>query len=108
MEVSFGLRAEMGETDRVSGIVYPSVATGLNSDNICLTPEAADNGLALVGVWIVSVKNMGLLDEPEERPEGIAVGKADVTFHDSSYPCDGSGTVRWPDRLVMRSVFTVV
>jgi len=103
---AFGLRAEMGETDRVSGIVYPSVPTRLNSDNICLTPEAADNGLALVGVWIVSAKNMAHLDEPEERPEGIAVGKADVTFHDSSYPCDGSGVIRWPKRMVMSSIFT--
>jgi len=29
-----------------------------------------------------------------------------VTFHDSSYPCNGSGEIKWPKRWVMRSIFT--
>jgi len=91
---ALGLRGDMGETDRASGIVYPSVATRLNSDNICLTPEAADNGLALLGVRILDAKNMRMFGDHDERPHEGAVGSADVTFHDSSYPCKGGDEIK--------------
>jgi hypothetical protein len=102
------IRAEMGDTDRVSGIVFPAVATQLNSDNICLTPEAADNGLALLGVRILDAKNMHLFGDQEERPEEGAVGIAEVTFHDTSYPCNGRDEIKWPKRWIMRSIFTEI
>jgi hypothetical protein len=103
---AINLRAPMGGTDRVSGIVYPSVATHLCSDNVCLTPEAADEGLALLGVRIMDAKNLRFFRENDDRPDDDAVGGAEVMFHDSSYPCDGSGEVRWPKRWIMRSIFT--
>jgi hypothetical protein len=102
------LRAELGDADRVSGIVYPAVATRLNSDNICLRPEAVDTGLVLCGVWLLRVKNMRLFEEGDWRPEVDAVGAAEVTFCDSSRQCDGSGDIKWPKHWVIGSTFTSV
>jgi hypothetical protein len=86
-------------SDGVHGIMYPSVACGLGCDNICITPEAVDTRLRLLGVRIISARNIETFAALDVRPEGVAIGRADVTFHHASHPCDGSGSILWPGRV---------
>jgi hypothetical protein len=100
------MRDDFGFTDRISGIVFPAVATELNTDNVCLTPAAADNGLELLDVRMLEVKNLRLLEDGDECPETGAVGAAEVTIYDRSYPCNGKDEIKWPQTWIMRSTFT--
>lgn len=105
---SLGWRFEGEPVDRVDGVVYPSVAARLNCDNICLTPQVADNKLALLGVRLLSARNLRFFRDGEEHPEDDAVGAADVTLHESSYACDETGEIKWPPRWITGSTFTSV
>jgi len=103
---ALNMRDDFGFTDRISGIVFPAVATELNTDNVCLTPAAADNGLELLDVRMLEVKNLRLLEDGDECPETGAVGAAEVTIYDRSYPCNGKDEIKWPQTWIMRSTFT--
>lgn len=100
------LRDDFGITDRVSGVVYPAVATDQNTDNVCLTPTAADYGLELLDVRILEVRNLRLFGDQEGSPEKGAVGAAEVTIYDRSYPCNGKNEIKWPQTWTLRSTFT--
>jgi len=94
-----------GEWEKVAGIVYPSVATYLSIDNICLRPTVVDAAVCLLGVRIVSVANMHFLDDSETRPSQDAVANAEVTFYENSIRGTEDGEIRWPKNWIKRSIF---
>jgi len=96
-----------GPHDRVSGIMYPSVANRLCVENVCLRPEEADRVLTLLGVTILSPSDMTEFDLSNRSSVEEPIGMAQVTLFGSSLPCNRSHDIRWPLRVVLSSEFDV-
>jgi hypothetical protein len=94
-----------GPHDRVSGIMYPSVANRLCVDNVCLRPEEADRVLTLLDVAILSPSEMREFDLAERSSVDDPIGMAQVRHLGSSLPCNGSHDIHWPVRAVLFPAF---
>jgi hypothetical protein len=96
-----------GPNDRVSGIMYPSVANRLCVENVCLRPEEADRVLTLLDVIILSPSEMREFDLANRLSVEEPIGMAQVRLFESSLPCNRSPDIRWPFRIVLSSEFDV-
>jgi hypothetical protein len=93
-----------GPHDRVSGIMYPSVANRLCVENACLRPEEADRVLTLLKVQMLSPSSLIQLDLIDRSSIEEPVGNAQVQLFDSSFQCNGGHEIRWPIRVVLSSI----
>jgi hypothetical protein len=96
-----------GPNDRVSGIMYPSVANRLCVENVCLRPEEADRVLTLLDVTILSPSDMREFDLANRSSVEEPIGMAQVRHFGSSLPCNRGHDIRWPLRVVLSSGFDI-
>jgi hypothetical protein len=94
-----------GPHDRVSGVMYPSVANRLCVENVCLRPEEADRVLTLVNVTILSPQNTVQFDLTNRSSIEEPIGMAQVRLLESSLPCNRSNDIHWPVLVVLSSIF---
>jgi hypothetical protein len=91
--------------DRVSGVIYPSVANRLCVENVCLRPAEVDRVLTLLGVTILSPSDMVQLDLANRSSIEEPIGMAQVRLFESSLPCNRSHSIHWPVHVFLSSIF---
>jgi hypothetical protein len=79
----------------VQALNYPSVATGLQSLNLCLKPTIADQHFAAAEAWMLR------FEERAERLPGLDQGGPFLrtTFLRKSEEIESSGRIRWSEPL---------